>query len=76
MNLLLSDDYMLQDYPESITNKLHSGHATMLRFNRKGDYLASGRVDGKVIIWSVSLDQRRCRSSLWCPGIGDLRVPR
>ena len=28
-----------------------SGHATTLRFNRKGDYLASGRADGKVIIW-------------------------
>ena len=27
------------------------GHATTLRFNRKGDYLASGTVDGKVIIW-------------------------
>jgi hypothetical protein len=28
-----------------------SGHATTLRFSRKGDYLASGRVDGKVVIW-------------------------
>lgn len=28
-----------------------SGHATTLRFSRKGDYLASGRVDGKIVIW-------------------------
>jgi COMPASS component SWD1 len=53
MNLLLSDDYLLQDYPESITNTIRSGHATVLRFNRKGDYLASGRVDGAVAIWDL-----------------------
>ncbi|ODA76131.1 hypothetical protein RJ55_08414 [Drechmeria coniospora] len=53
MNLLLSDDYLLQDYPESITNTIRSGHATMLRFNRNGDYLASGRVDGTVSIWDL-----------------------
>ena len=32
---------------------LGSGHATTLRFNRRGDYLASGRADGKVIIWDL-----------------------
>lgn len=53
MNLLLSDDYLLQDYPESITNTIRSGHATFLRFNRKGDYLASGRVDGTVAVWDL-----------------------
>ncbi|EGX91326.1 WD domain-containing protein [Cordyceps militaris CM01] len=53
MNLLLSDDYLLQDYPESITGTIRSGHATFLRFNRKGDYLASGRVDGTVIVWDL-----------------------
>jgi COMPASS component SWD1 len=53
MNLLLSDDYLLQDYPESITSTIRSGHATMLRFNRKGDYLASGRVDGTVVVWDL-----------------------
>lgn len=53
MNLLLSDDYLLQDYPENITNTIRSGHATCLRFNRKGDYLASGRVDGTVVIWDL-----------------------
>lgn len=53
MNLLLSDDYLLQDYPENITNTIRSGHATCLRFNRKGEYLASGRVDGTVVIWDL-----------------------
>ena len=31
--------------------RTESGHATTIRFNRKGDYLASGRSDGKVVIW-------------------------
>lgn len=53
MNLLLSDDYLLQDYPENITNTIRSGHSTCVRFNRKGDYLASGRVDGTVVIWDL-----------------------
>ncbi|CAK7567139.1 MAG: chromatin binding protein [Sporothrix epigloea] len=53
MNLLLSEDYLLQDYPENITNTIRSGHATCLRFHRKGDYLASGRVDGTVVVWDL-----------------------
>ncbi|KAK3336762.1 SWD1-like protein [Cercophora scortea] len=53
MNLLLSDDYLLQDYPENITHTLRSGHSTCVRFNRNGDYLASGRVDGTVVIWDL-----------------------
>ncbi|KAH6634231.1 SWD1-like protein [Chaetomium sp. MPI-SDFR-AT-0129] len=53
MNLLLSDDYLLQDYPENITNTIRSGHSTCVRFNRRGDFLASGRVDGTVVIWDL-----------------------
>jgi len=53
MNLLLSEDYLLQEYPEHITNTIRSGHSTCIRFNRKGDYLASGRVDGTVVIWDL-----------------------
>ncbi|KAH9893034.1 beta and beta-prime subunits of DNA dependent RNA-polymerase [Xylariomycetidae sp. FL2044] len=53
MNLLLSDDYLLQDYPENITSTIRSGHTTCLRFNRKGDYLGSGRVDGTVVVWDL-----------------------
>lgn len=45
MNLALTDPFILaQDYPEALTGKLRSGHATCLRFNRRGDFLASGRV--------------------------------
>ncbi|KAI2819019.1 hypothetical protein CBS63078_11221 [Aspergillus niger] len=54
MNLSLVDPFVLaQDYPDTLTEKLRSGHATCLRFNRKGDYLASGRVDGTVVIFDV-----------------------
>ncbi|OAP64105.1 hypothetical protein AYL99_00077 [Fonsecaea erecta] len=54
MNLALIDPFQLaQDSPDALTNDLRSGHATTLRFSRKGDYLASGRVDGKVIIWDM-----------------------
>ncbi|KAK4191804.1 SWD1-like protein [Podospora australis] len=53
MNLLLSDDYLLPDYPEHITNTIRSGHSTCVRFNRKGDYLAAGRGDGTVVIWDI-----------------------
>lgn len=60
MNLSLVDPFVLaQDYPDTLTenismyqvsetiastNDIGSGHATCLRFNRKGDCLASGRV--------------------------------
>ncbi|PGH28158.1 hypothetical protein AJ80_00048 [Polytolypa hystricis UAMH7299] len=54
MNLALVDPFVLaQDYPESLTGKLRSGHATCLRFNRKGDFLASGRVDGTIVIFDI-----------------------
>ena len=53
MNLLLSDDPFVLDYPEHITNTIRSGHATCLRFSRRGDYLASGRHDGTVVVWDL-----------------------
>ncbi|KAL5042811.1 hypothetical protein BDW71DRAFT_133678 [Aspergillus fruticulosus] len=54
MNLSLVDPFVLaQDYPDTLSEKLRSGHATCLRFNRKGDYLASGRADGTVVIFDV-----------------------
>ncbi|MCJ1486147.1 chromatin binding protein [Schaereria dolodes] len=54
MNLSLIDPFVLaQDYPDSLTSKLRSGHATCIRFNRKGDFLASGRADGTVVIFDV-----------------------
>lgn len=54
MNLALVDPFILaQDYPESVTGSLRSGYSTCVRFNRKGDLLASGRVDGTVVIFDV-----------------------
>lgn len=54
MNLSLVDPFVLaQDYPESTTGSLRSGHATCVRFNRKGELLAAGRVDGTVVIFDV-----------------------
>ncbi|KUL90219.1 hypothetical protein ZTR_02119 [Talaromyces verruculosus] len=54
MNLSLVDPFALaQDYPDTLTGKLRSGHAACLRFSRKGDYLAAGRVDGTVIVFDL-----------------------
>ncbi|KAJ5936569.1 hypothetical protein N7466_003019 [Penicillium verhagenii] len=54
MNLSLIDPFVLaQEYPDTLTEKLSSGHATCLRFNHTGDYLASGRVDGSVVIFDI-----------------------
>ncbi|KAJ9492034.1 hypothetical protein VN97_g1205 [Penicillium thymicola] len=54
MNLSLIDPFVLaQEYPDTLTEKLISGHSTCLSFNHKGDYLASGRVDGTVVIFDI-----------------------
>jgi COMPASS component SWD1 len=56
MNLALSDPYSLaQEYPEYQTSTLKSGHVTCVRFNRKGDFLAAGRTDGKVVIFDMDV---------------------
>ncbi|KAF8477277.1 WD40-repeat-containing domain protein [Kalaharituber pfeilii] len=54
MNLALSDPFALaQEYPESLQYKLKSGHSTCIRFNWKGDILASGRLDGVVVLFDM-----------------------
>ncbi|KAL7269687.1 chromatin binding protein [Rhizina undulata] len=54
MNLSLLDPFTLaQDYPESLSTELRSGHSTCVRFNRKGDLIASGRLDGTVVLFDV-----------------------
>ncbi|KAI5781821.1 WD40-repeat-containing domain protein [Geopyxis carbonaria] len=54
MNLSLLDPFSLaQDFPESLQSELRAGHSTVIRFNRKGDLLASGRVDGTVVLFDV-----------------------
>ena len=62
MNLSLVDPFAVtQDYPESTTNSLRSGHTTFVRFNRKGDLLAAGRVDGVIVIWDVETYGVACK---------------
>lgn len=62
MNLALIDPFVLQqDYPESTTGSLRSGHSVCVRFNRKGDLLASGRVDGTVVIFDVETNGVACK---------------
>ncbi|KAK9479719.1 WD40-repeat-containing domain protein [Lipomyces japonicus] len=52
MNLLLIDPFVLsQEYPEHIAHTLHYGRSCFIKFNRKGDYLASGLTDGTIIIF-------------------------
>lgn len=54
MNLNLIDPFVLaQEHPDTAGQTLKSGHSTCVRFNRKGDLLASGRVDGVVIIFDM-----------------------
>ncbi|KAJ5161804.1 hypothetical protein N7492_007196 [Penicillium capsulatum] len=54
MNLSLIDPFVLaQEYPDTLTETLQSGHATCLRFNHTGDYLASGRADGTVVVFDI-----------------------
>ncbi len=62
MNLALSDPFVLaQDYPDSTIAHLRSGHSTCVRFNRQGDLLASGRLDGTVIIFDVETNGVACK---------------
>ena len=56
MNLALVDPFGLaQDYPEHFESSLKSGHVTCVRFNRKGDFLAAGRTDGRVVIFDMDV---------------------
>ncbi|KAI9682833.1 MAG: chromatin binding protein [Bathelium mastoideum] len=54
MNQELLDPFIVaQELPEVLCGKLRSGHSSCVRFNRRGDLLASGRADGTVIIFDV-----------------------
>ncbi|KAF2758671.1 WD40 repeat-like protein [Pseudovirgaria hyperparasitica] len=54
MNLALVDPFVLaQDCPEAMTGKLRSGHSSCIRFNHRGDYLASGRAEGTVVVFDI-----------------------
>ncbi len=43
----------LKYHPTNMPSFQGSGHATCLRFSHSGEYLASGRVDGVVVIFDV-----------------------
>ncbi|KAF2668451.1 WD40 repeat-like protein [Microthyrium microscopicum] len=52
MNLsLVEPEYLAKDLPEALQDCLKSGFSTCIRFNHRGDFLASGRGDGNVIIF-------------------------
>ncbi|KAK9472206.1 WD40-repeat-containing domain protein [Dipodascopsis tothii] len=52
MNLSFVDPFaQTQDYPDNLTHTLQYGQATCLKFNRNGDYLASGLFDGTVVVF-------------------------
>lgn len=52
MNLSLIDPFSVaQEYPEILTHSFEWGHSTCIRFNKKGDYLASGLLDGTIVIF-------------------------
>ncbi|KAI5859081.1 WD40-repeat-containing domain protein [Tricharina praecox] len=77
MNLSLLDPFSLaQDYPESLISELRAGHSTCIRFNRKGDLLASGRIDGAIVLFDVETNslarilrghQRQVQYFSWSP---------
>ncbi|GMM38546.1 COMPASS subunit protein [Saccharomycopsis crataegensis] len=58
MNLLLLDPFeVAKEYPETLTNSLQYGHSRFLKFNKKGDYLASGLLDGSICIFDADTNQ-------------------
>ncbi|ODV85458.1 hypothetical protein CANARDRAFT_175922 [[Candida] arabinofermentans NRRL YB-2248] len=51
MNLSLLDPFAVaKEYPEVLTQTLSYGHSTCIKSTRSGDYLASGLIDGTIII--------------------------
>lgn len=54
MNLSLQDPFAVaKEYPETLVQTLHHGHAVVIQFNVKGDYLAAGISDGRIIIYDM-----------------------
>ncbi|CAI5758354.1 unnamed protein product [Candida verbasci] len=56
MNLSLQDPFSVaKEFPEQLTNNLNFGHSVTIQFNYKGDYLASGLIDGSIVIYDCSI---------------------
>lgn len=54
MNLSLVDPFALaQEFPDTLSTTLQFGHATCIKFSPNGDYLASGLVDGGIVIFDL-----------------------
>lgn len=61
MNLLLLDPFeVAKEYPETLTSTLQFGHSRYIKFNKNGDYLASGLVDGTISIFDYDTSQVVC----------------
>lgn len=55
MNLSLQDPFAVaKEYPDTLVQTLHGGHAVVIQFNKKGDYLAAGMSDGTIIIYDLT----------------------
>lgn len=51
MNLALLDPFAVaSDFPETLTETLSYGYSTCVKYNVKGDYLASGLANGTIVI--------------------------
>ncbi|KAK8442391.1 chromatin binding protein [Candidozyma auris] len=54
MNLSLQDPFAVaKEYPETLIQTFHHGHAVVIQFNVKGDYLAAGFSDGRIFIYDL-----------------------
>lgn len=57
MNLSLQDPFAVaREYPEQLTATLQYGHSVVIQFNHRGDYLASGLLDGSIAIYDLSIN--------------------
>ncbi|AOA61538.1 COMPASS component [Komagataella phaffii CBS 7435] len=55
MNLSLLDPFAVaKEYPEVLFSKLEFGHSTLIKSSYNSDYLASGTIDGDIVI--IDLD--------------------
>lgn len=61
MNLLLLDPFSVaKEYPETLTSTLQFSHSRYIKFNKNGDYLASGLLDGTLAIFDYDTNQVVC----------------
>lgn len=55
MNLLLHDPFLVgKEVPEKYSEKIEDGVSVVIKFNVKGDYMASGLLDGSIQIFDLT----------------------